>query len=78
MSEDLKLVYSGSRVEALFLKEILEENKIGCIFKDILASSIQAGWAEGTATSGARLFVETANEETANNFLEEYFKSRNK
>ena len=78
MSEDLKLVYSGSRVEAMFLKEVLEENGIGCIFKDILAASIQAGWAEGTSTAGARLFVESFNEEKAKNLLEEYFQSRNK
>jgi len=78
MSKDIQLVYKGSRVEAMFLKEILEENGIGCIFKDILASSIQAGWAEGTPTAGARLFVESFNEEKAKNLLEEYFQSRNK
>jgi len=78
MSEDLKRIYIGSRVEAMFLKEMLEENGIGCIFKDILASSIQSGWAEGTPTAGARLFVESFNEENAKKILEEYFESRDK
>jgi hypothetical protein len=78
MSEDIKLVYKGSRVEGMFLKNMLEENGIGCIFKDILASSIQAGWAEGTPTAGTRLFVESFNEEKAKIILAEYFQSREK
>ena len=78
MSEDLKRIYVGSRVEAMFLKEMLEENGIGCSFKDILASSIQSGWAEGTPTAGARLFVESFNEENARKILKEYLESRDK
>ncbi len=34
MSEDLKLVYTGSRVEGMFLAELLEENEIGVIYRD--------------------------------------------
>ncbi len=79
MTEDImKLVYTGSRVEAMFLKEMLEKNEVGAIFKDALGASVQAGWADGSAEDGARVFVEPFNEEKALGILKEYFESRDK
>ena len=79
MSEDImKLVYTGSRVEAMFLREMLEGNEVGAIFKDALGASVQAGWADGSPEDGARIFVEPFNEEKAKKLLEEYFESRDK
>ncbi len=77
MSEDIKLVYTGSRVEGLFLKEILEENDIIPISRDTLSSSVQAGWVDGSPEDTIRLFVQTEEYENAKKILEEYFKSRN-
>ncbi len=76
MPDDIKLVYTGSRVEAMFLKDMLEENGIGSIFKDTPANSLHARWADGTPPDG--LFVETSNNERAKNLITEYFKSRDK
>lgn len=78
MSDDIKLVYTGSKVEAMFLKELLKENGIGCIFKDTLASSVQSGWADGSPEDGALLFVEPFNVEQSKKILKEYFESRDK
>ena len=77
MSDDIKLVYTGSRVEGMFLNELLEENEIGVIYRDTLSSSVQAGWADGAPEDAVRLFVETSNFEKAKQILEEYFKNRN-
>ena len=77
MSEDIKLVYTGSRVEGMFLKEMLEENEIGVIYRDTLSSSVQAGWADGSPEDTVRLFVEPFNSEKAKMLLEEYFNERN-
>ena len=77
MSEDLKLVYTGSRVEGMFLSELLEKNEIGVIYRDTLSSSVQAGWADGSPEDAVRLFVEPFNFEKAKQILEEYFKNRN-
>ena len=77
MSEDIKLVYTGSRVEGMFLKELLEENEIGVIYRDTLSSSVQAGWADGSPEDTVRLFVEPFNFEKAKKLLEEYFNERN-
>ncbi len=77
MSDDIKLVYTGSRVEGMFLREMLEENEIIVIYRDTLSSSVQAGWADGAPEDTVRLFVETANFEKAKQILEEYFRDRN-
>lgn len=75
MSDDIKKVYLGSRVEAMFLKEMLEENEIGVSIKDHLASSVQAGWADG-ASDSVTLYVEVFNEEKAKNLIAQYFSER--
>jgi hypothetical protein len=77
MSEDIKLVYTGSRVEGMFLRELLEENDIGVIYRDTLSSSVQAGWADGSPEDTVRIFVEPLNFEKAKGILEEYFSARN-
>jgi hypothetical protein len=76
MSEDIKLVYTGSRAEGLFVVELLKENGIGAIYKDRLSSSMQAGWADGAPEDAVQVYVETENLEKAKQFLDEYFKNR--
>lgn len=76
MADDLKLIYTGSRVESLYLEEILEENNIGVIRRDTLSASVQAGWADGSPEDAVRMFVSTENFEKARNILDEYFESR--
>ena len=76
ISSDLSLVYTGSRVEGLLLKELLEEKGIGVFKKDTLEESVMAGWADGSPEDALQLYVETKNAEEAKMFLEAYFKSR--
>jgi hypothetical protein len=78
VSSDLSLVYTGSRVEGLLLKELLEEYGIGVFKKDSLEASVIAGWAEGSPEDACQLYVETANAEKAKKFLEDYFAARDK
>ncbi|RLD91031.1 MAG: hypothetical protein DRJ09_02350 [Bacteroidetes bacterium] len=78
VSNDLSLVYTGSRVEGLLLKELLEEKGIGVFKRDTLEASVIAGWAEGSPEDACKLYVETKNTEKAQEFLEAYFKTRNK
>lgn len=77
MSDDIKLVYTGSRVEGMFLRDLLEENEIGVIYRDTLGSSVQAGWADGSPEDAVRLFVESFNFEKAKTVLNDYFANRN-
>ena len=76
MSDDLKLIYTGSRVESLFLVEILEDNGIEVMRKDTLAASVMAGWADGSPEDAVRLLVLTEDYEKAKKVLDEYFASR--
>ncbi len=76
MSDDLKLVYTGSRVESLFLEEMLVENEIGVIRRDTLSASVQAGWANGSPEDAVRIFVDPHNFEKAKKILNDYFASR--
>jgi hypothetical protein len=78
MSEDIKLVYTGSRAEGLFVVELLKENGIGAIYKDRLSSSLQAGWADGAPEDAVQVYVENVYFEKAREFLDDYFKTRDK
>ena len=77
MSEDIKKVYRGDRIEVMFLKEMLEESEIGVFMKDHLTSSVLAGWADGPVDT-VTLYVETFNEAKAKNLIAEYLNDRDK
>lgn len=72
------MVFTGSRVEGLFLKDLLYENNIGSIVKDAFQSSIQAGWADGLPEDTIRIFVEGEYFEQAKSLIEEYQTNRDK
>lgn len=78
MKDDIKLVYTGSSVEAMYIEELLKENGIGTMKMDRLQSSVDAGWADGMPEDSVQIFVENQNFDQANKVLEEYFKSRDK
>jgi hypothetical protein len=78
MQDELSLVYTGSRVEGLFLEELLKDSGIGCMRKDVLEESVSAGWAQGSPEDAVRIFVETSNYEKAKKILDDYFASRDK
>ncbi len=78
MSDELELVYEGSRVEGLFIHEMLEESKMGSIMKDVLQSSIQAGWVDGLPEDRIKIFVDSENSEKAKSLIEEYLATRDK
>ncbi|HOI31782.1 MAG: DUF2007 domain-containing protein [Bacteroidales bacterium] len=76
MSEDLKLVYTGSIIEAGYLAELLEENNLTSILRDSLSESVIAGWVSGSPEDSARLYVETAHAERAKKIIDDYLESR--
>ncbi len=73
--DNLKLVFTGSVVDASFIKSILEENKIECMVRDSLTESVHAGWASGTPTTSNRVFVAIENETQAKKLIDEFLKS---
>jgi len=73
MSEDLVNVYTGSIVEATYLKEMLFENGIGCILRDTLNESLMAGWGSGAPENAVVLLVEASLAEEAEKLIGQYF-----
>jgi len=78
MAEDIRLVYTGSTVEAMYLEELLKDNGIGCIRRDNLQLSVDGGWANGWPENSVQIFVETNYFEKAKKVMEDYFSSRDK
>ncbi len=76
MTDELKRVYVGSRVEGLFVKEMLKERGIGFMEKDAFQSSIQAGWADGLPEDRVRVFVDAENYEKAKKLIDDYLAER--
>ncbi len=53
----LKIIYSGSFVNAQYIAGILEEGEIHCVIKDEFQSSMMAGWASPGTENSVRVMV---------------------
>ena len=60
--QDIFEVFSGSTVDASFVKQHLEANGIGTIVKNKHDESIMAGWADPNAIIGTQVFVSGSQE----------------
>lgn len=74
--EDVKLVFTGSAIEASFIAEMLEENGIDFIFRNTLDESIIAGWASGSPEDSGLIFVESKDYVFANEIIKGYLEAR--
>ena len=74
--ENLKLVFTGSVVEASFLQSLLEENGIGTLLRNTLSESTVAGWVSGAPEDAGLIYVAEYHEQEAKNLIEEYRKSK--
>ncbi len=74
--QDLFEVFSGSTVDASFIKHHLEKNNIGTIVKNKLDESILAGWVDPNSVVGSQIFVTAENYEKAEKLVREYMESR--
>jgi hypothetical protein len=74
--EDVKLVFTGSAIEASFIAEILEENEIPFILRDTLDESIIAGWASGSPEDSGLIYVESQDFTKADEVIKNYLSTR--
>jgi hypothetical protein len=74
--DDLKCVFTGSVLEADFIKSLLEENGIGAMVRNTLGESLVAGWASGAPDDAGLVYVIENHEEEAKKIIEEYFKTK--
>jgi hypothetical protein len=74
--EGLKLVYTGSVIEADFLRSLLEENGIGAMVRNTMGESMVAGWVSGGPEDAGLVYVTDSHEQEAKKFIEDYLKSK--
>ena len=74
--DDLKNVFTGSVLEADFIKSLLEENGIGAMVRNTLGESLVAGWASGSPDDAGLVYVIENHEQEAKRLIEEYLKSK--
>lgn len=77
-NDDLKLVFTGSVLDAKYLKNVLEENGIGALVRDTLDESLSAGWVSGSQEDAGLVYVAEEHLEKAKKIAEEYRKSLGK
>ena len=64
-TDELIHIYSGSFLNAQFIANILDENKIKCMVKDDYQNSIIAGWVSPGSENSIRVYVAKKDVETA-------------
>lgn len=74
--QDIYEVFSGSTVDASFVKQHLEAHGVGVIVKNKHDESIMAGWADPNAIVGSQIYVSAENFEKAELLIREYLESR--
>ncbi len=73
--DDLKRVFTGSNLDANFVKSILEENGIGAMVRNTLRESLSAGFVSGAPEDSSRVFVEEKNYDEAMKLVDAYLES---
>lgn len=71
-NDDLVRVFTGSVVEANYIKSLLEEAGIGAIVRNTLNESLVAGWASGAPGDAGLVFVAEEHRQEALKLIDEY------
>ena len=75
-SESLRNVFTGSVLEADFIKSLLEESGIGAMVRNTMGESLVAGWVSGGPEDAGLVFVIESHEQEAKKIIEEYLKNK--
>lgn len=74
--EGLVMVFTGSVLEADFIKSLLEESGIGAMVRNTMGESLVAGWVSGGPEDAGLVYVIENHEEEAKKIIEEYLTSK--
>jgi hypothetical protein len=70
--DNLKSVFTGSVLEANFIKSLLEERGIGAMVRNTMGESLVAGWVSGGPEDAGLVYVIENHEEEAKKIIEDY------
>lgn len=68
-------VFTGSKVEANFIKSVLEGNGIGAMIRNTYEESTIAGWVSGAQGDACRVFVAEHDKQEAEKLIEQIAES---
>lgn len=71
MENEIKLIYSGSLIEAEFISGVMEENGIQFLIRNFQEESLLAGWAANVIKGEASVYVFAKDYDKAMLILEE-------
>jgi hypothetical protein len=74
--EGLVMVFTGSVLEADFIKSLLEESGIGAMVRNTMGESLVAGWVSGGPEDAGLVYVIENHEEEAKKIIEEYLTNK--
>jgi len=74
--DDLKNVFTGSVLEADFIKSLLEESGIGAMVRNTMGESLVAGWVSGGPEDAGLVYVIESHEQEAKRIIEEYLTNK--
>lgn len=74
-NKELKIVYTGSVIDAGFIKSYLEDNGISSLMKDEYRQSIIAGWVSPGSENSVKVYVQKKDFEKASILVKEYLNS---
>ncbi len=73
--KDFLEIYSGSTVDAGFVKKYLEENGVICYVENKHDATITANWSEIKSVIGSSVLVKSNDFEKAENLVKKYLNS---
>jgi len=74
--EGLNLVFTGSLIEADYIKSLLEENGIGAMLRNTMGESLVAGWVSGGQEDAGLVYVTESHEKEAKIIIEDYIRNK--
>lgn len=74
--DGLKSVFTGSVLEAEYIKTLLEESGIGAMVRNTMGESLVAGWVSGGQEDSGLVYVTDSHEQEAKRIIEEYLKGK--
>lgn len=74
--DSLKNVFTGSVLEANYIKSLLEESGIGAMVRNTMGESLVAGWVSGGPEDAGLVYVIENHEEEAKRIIEEYLANK--
>lgn len=75
-NESIVCVFTGSVLEADFIKSLLEESGIGAMVRNTMGESLVAGWVSGGPEDSGLVYVIENHEQEAKKIIEEYLKTK--